>query len=473
MSRSERSLLTFCSVLIAALIGWLFWTEFQLPLSQVRLENMELREKHQALHEQNKKLGNELLKERGLWKCDTIVCEDGRCYGVQRGDTFYDLAQRFYGNHKLHKKLMEMNRIIDPAKLMAESCICIPNLGNTTKLSSKPKSRRSLSERSPKASTTFVIEPKKLPKHESADLTPPVEENKKEEKQPDPPAKTENQQAPKIQLPLTADFLKETPPFQKVSQDTIPPLLEAKPYVSLPGNAWNSSGNLSPVEKGNILSYSHLEQGMTALKLSPKTTLVPYVSLDIVRDSLNYDWNNKVVSQVGVKLARTFNHGIAQIGGAYAEEYRWESGLRTGQPIGYASYWFGWNQPTHNKPAKRFFHSFPGSTWGIVGNISPAENNNIIGAAYAQQGITAVKIGGLSFVPFGEYVFNKDTKEYEWNNRQMYGGGAKVIAPFRHGVLEIGSSYQRETRFESGLEASGFRVFGNFWFGWNPRIGNR
>lgn len=244
--------------------------------------------------------------------------------------------------------------------------------------------------------------------------------------------------------------------------------LEKMPLI-WPGSAWNSSGNVSPAEKGNILSTTYVEQGYTLFR-SRTISFVPYVSLSVSFDTEGYDWNNRVNGQAGVKLVKSFKSGVVSLGAAYVEEYRFKSGSRNSGPVFYASEWFGWNQPTANLTSRKI--RFPGSTWLSVGNISPVEKGNVILSAYLEQGMTIAKIRRTSVIPFGAYTLSRDTDGYDWNNRDLYAAGLKLAIPGSSKVTELGVAYQREHRIKSGLDADGIAVFLRFWIGWNPRAGS-
>jgi hypothetical protein len=234
---------------------------------------------------------------------------------------------------------------------------------------------------------------------------------------------------------------------------------ETKLPSTLPGSAWDVTGNISPAEHGNVISAGYAEQGVTLFR-GKTYSLVPYVSLGATLDTKGYDWNNRLTATGAVKLVKNFSHGIVSIGGGYANEYRFKSGMRKSAPVAQAVYWFGW-QPNGR---------LPGSSWGVLGNISPVERNNLIATAYIQQGVRVAKIKHNSLVPFAETTLSKDTDENDWNNRHIYGAGLKVVVPGPSRVCELGASYQREHRFQSRISASGFSVFVKMWFGWNPKL---
>ncbi len=238
-----------------------------------------------------------------------------------------------------------------------------------------------------------------------------------------------------------------------------------------PGSAWNVTGNTSPTEKDNIISSSYIEQGVRVFHY--KTfSLVPYVSLGVTLDTQGKDWNNRLLGQAGFKLVKDFKSGMVSVSAAYGEEYRMKSGMRKSAPMFSATYWFGWDQPNAEPSAKHFFTGFPGSSWGVLGTISPVEEHNVIANVYLQQGITLAKIRKVSLVSFGEGTYMSDTKGYDWNNRVLYGGGLKVVMPGTSRVGEIGAAYEHEHRFKSGLTANCFTVFVKLWIGWHPKSGN-
>src|SRR3989344_4226083 len=63
-------------------------------------------------------------------RADAPPCSDcdGKCYGVQRGDTLSALAIRFYRTLKVIPELKVKNKIDHPKEwIFTESCLCLPN----------------------------------------------------------------------------------------------------------------------------------------------------------------------------------------------------------------------------------------------------------------------------------------------------------------------------------------------------------
>jgi hypothetical protein len=221
-----------------------------------------------------------------------------------------------------------------------------------------------------------------------------------------------------------------------------------------PGSAWTEVGNYSPTE-ATVIANSYVEQGIKVWQ-SKSLALTPYAALTTSFDTKGYDWENKLKPEVGVKLTQSFTHGLLSIGTAYAIEDRFKSGTERGGAIGYVNYWFGWHSGRR----------FPGSSWGVVGNITPIERNNVIMSLYLQQGVVAARVKKVAVVPFGEGTLGRDTHSYDWNNKAVYGGGLKAVVAGKMKVVEIGGSYLNENRFIRGRAAGGFNLFLKVWTGW-------
>lgn len=250
-----------------------------------------------------------------------------------------------------------------------------------------------------------------------------------------------------------------------------PPAAAADPApgaaVHFPGSFWMSSGYVSPLEAGNLVTTYAAEQGFTVLKRGPHT-VVPYGALTVSTDQQGFDWNNKAVPQVGLRYARAFTRGVIQVGAGYAYERRLRSKTGMGQPLGYASYWFGWTGHLSGGSSRSFWSSLPGTSWASVGNQAPAEGHNVIGSIYVQQGITAARVGKLSLIPFVEHTLTMDSGGQPWNNRRIRGGGVKVRILTGAGVIEGAVVHKHEHRWLDGQSGSGLGVTVSFWSGWNP-----
>lgn len=231
--------------------------------------------------------------------------------------------------------------------------------------------------------------------------------------------------------------------------------------MGLPGQVWTSVGNLSAVEHNNGYFQSYVEQDAAVLaNQSGSLSLTPYISLGLVADTKQYDWNNQVEPQLGVKLNKLFRKGLVSVGAAYKYEDRFKS-LQSSGLVVYAQDWFGW-QSASDKASR-----FPGSSWASFGNISPVERGNWIGQTHVSQGLVARRFGRTAFVPYVEAALSRDSKGFDWDNKALYGSGVKLAYTHGQAYSEFGVGYLHENRFYSGQSAGTLSVFMNFWFGWN------
>ena len=257
------------------------------------------------------------------------------------------------------------------------------------------------------------------------------------------------------------------PPAHAQSAAPDPPAANSVSQTSFPGSAWVNSGFVSPLEPGNLLTTYFFEQGITVAARGAHR-LAPYAAVSITQDREGLDWNNKAVSQVGLKYSRAFRNGVVQLSAGYAYERRMRSSLTMGQPIGLASYWFGWNRDLPGASSRRVASSFPGTSWAAVGNHAPAEGHNVIATLYVQQGVTLASFSRISIIPFVEHTLTMDAAGHSWNNRRIFGEGFKVQVPVGTGVLETAVIYKHERRWRDRQSGDGLTASVNLWYGWNP-----
>jgi hypothetical protein len=236
----------------------------------------------------------------------------------------------------------------------------------------------------------------------------------------------------------------------------------------------------TPIEPNNYVNYFHIDQGFILGRFG-KIDVEPYVAVNATKDTKGYQWNNRAEGEVGLKLVRPFKQGMVAVGGAYASEYRFSAkGVRSQNrsgPIGFASTWFGWNQPTPHSAERKFFSSLPGSTWANIGNISPFEKGNVIGLGRIEQGVTLTKIGRVSLIPQGFLQVGVDSDKKPWNNRATYGGDFKLAIPWKSGTVDFQAGYECADQYR-GVRTPGtptsmcgpaFKV--NLWTGWRIKGG--
>ncbi|MBV9183179.1 MAG: hypothetical protein JO356_17895 [Acidobacteria bacterium] len=231
--------------------------------------------------------------------------------------------------------------------------------------------------------------------------------------------------------------------------------------MALPGLAWSTMGNFSPIEHNNGYSESYVEQGATVFASnSGSTTVTPYASLGLVLDSKGYPWNDKIEPRIGVKLNRVFRSGVVSVGSAYSYEDRFKSATGSGLIV-YTQAWFGWQEVSHKS------NRFPGSSWVVLGNISPVENGNVLAWSHISQGIVAKRFSKATLVPYGEVTLARDSKHFDWNNKAVMGTGVKAVFAQGDTYSELGAAYLEEHRFYSGGSAGGLTLFLNVSYSWN------
>jgi hypothetical protein len=237
--------------------------------------------------------------------------------------------------------------------------------------------------------------------------------------------------------------------------------------VALPGQMWMTAGSSSPIEKGNMLTQTFIEQDASVFAVWRNSLWVtPYVSAGVAFDAQGYSWNNKVEPAIGIKLNKSFRTGVISAGVAciYEDRFRNEGGTAFRPRAGvkdFVQHWFAWNAVSEQK------RRFPGETWAIVGHISPVEHGNLIEEAYVTQGYLAKRFRKSAVIPYGELTVGHDSQHLDWENKIMPGAGVKVGIPAGDLYTEIGLGYLRETRFNSGTTANGMKVFITTSYIWN------
>jgi opacity protein-like surface antigen len=104
---------------------------------------------------------------------------------------------------------------------------------------------------------------------------------------------------------------------------------------------------------------------------------------------------------------------------------------------------------------------FPGSAWSSTGTSSNVERGNVISMNHIEQGIA---IRGAE--AFGLATYQVDKKGYDWNNREIYGVGARFTQTIKSGMVRVGAIYSQERRRKTDLRESGLQLVVESYFGW-------
>lgn len=111
-----------------------------------------------------------------------------------------------------------------------------------------------------------------------------------------------------------------------------------------PGTVWSSFGTLSPAEKGNVISLTHIEQGIA------KKGFEIFGQGTFGFDTDKYGWNNRVLAGVGGRFTQSVGRGMVRGSISWVDERRFLSNSRVSGWVLAAETWFGWqNTP---RPAK-------------------------------------------------------------------------------------------------------------------------
>jgi hypothetical protein len=108
--------------------------------------------------------------------------------------------------------------------------------------------------------------------------------------------------------------------------------------IYYPGSVWTSNGNLTPAEKGNLFTQTHVEQGVAfrGAEVFGQTTLG--------MDSKGYDWNRKMLGGVGARFTQTIGPGMVRASVSYVSEKRFVTDAVHSGIVVAVEAWFGWNQ---------------------------------------------------------------------------------------------------------------------------------
>ncbi|MBV9181969.1 MAG: hypothetical protein JO356_11720 [Acidobacteria bacterium] len=109
-----------------------------------------------------------------------------------------------------------------------------------------------------------------------------------------------------------------------------------------PGSTWGIIGHFSPVEKGNLIERSYLQQGYVLHRFGA-IAVVPFAEATVGHDSKRYDWENIAIVGTGVKAGLPAGKMYTEIGAGYLRETRLISD-RTSQGLKvFVNIWSGWS----------------------------------------------------------------------------------------------------------------------------------
>ena len=235
--------------------------------------------------------------------------------------------------------------------------------------------------------------------------------------------------------------------------------------IAFPGSVNMSIGNLAPTERGNIVSLTMLEQGVTVWR--HKGTFVSGIAqASVGRDNEGYAWNNRRPVTFAVRFSQVMSNSVLQLN--VGESVVSGPGTPTSvKPVAYAAYWAGWR---HNLSGGRFSpRALPGSVWATTGISSAMEPDNWVTSAAFDQGATVYQHGRTAIIPYTRFTISGDTRGYAWDNRTSADAGVKVRRTVMGGTIDAGVAARRQYERISGSTRTAAVAFLELWYGWNPR----
>lgn len=118
--------------------------------------------------------------------------------------------------------------------------------------------------------------------------------------------------------------------------------------VAYPGSNWSAltgPSGASGAERDNILLQGRIEQGIDWVRFGTdnKLTLNTFASAAYSVDTRGLDYNNKFAPAFGMKVRRSFDSGVLDVGVQLVNERRWKSKSDATISQVFISYWFGWD----------------------------------------------------------------------------------------------------------------------------------
>jgi len=113
--------------------------------------------------------------------------------------------------------------------------------------------------------------------------------------------------------------------------------------IYYPGSVWSNNGRTRPVEQGNVISMTHVEQGIAYRGLEG------FVDGLFTVDTHGLDWNNSRAYGAGARYTQHLAFGWVRVMAGVEHEYRWVSYTSKTGPVISAELWFGWHQTAGRK----------------------------------------------------------------------------------------------------------------------------
>lgn len=119
--------------------------------------------------------------------------------------------------------------------------------------------------------------------------------------------------------------------------------------IAYPGYIWGYGATPADVtpgsNKNNNIANGKIEQGVDwfAFGEDKKWRYNTFVNAYVTSDTAGYDYNNKVQPAVGMKVRRTFDNGMIDIGVQAVYQHNTVTNQNGTGAQAFASFWFGWD----------------------------------------------------------------------------------------------------------------------------------
>lgn len=123
--------------------------------------------------------------------------------------------------------------------------------------------------------------------------------------------------------------------------------------------------------------------------------------------------------------------------------------------------------PSYAKPSWKF-PKFETITGGIVrypNSLQAGENTNGYGEGFIKISLPVWTVNKTKLSVFFRNFYNRDTKQYDWNNRSKYAAGLNIEHKFSKKLsANISVAYEWDYRLGSGALKTGVRANANYFY---------
>jgi hypothetical protein len=228
----------------------------------------------------------------------------------------------------------------------------------------------------------------------------------------------------------------------------------------LPGSMNTSIAGVGPLEPGNAVATTTLEQGLGVWRRG-SVLVLGVVDAGLQGDTQGFAWNNTAPVMLGGKVVAAGPYGVVQGVVGVAGDLR--SSSQPAAPVAYGTYWASWHAPAART-------SFPGRVWVTSGRVTPRERRNWITSAHVEQGVTMWRGRSAALAPFLGATAVLDTEGRAWNQHGFVDAGIKALTRVHGASIELGAAQRIDRSWTTGRTGARPFVFANVWVGWTAHV---